>query len=110
MRFSKDIDNFLGLGVFRLFKSVHGVFWSFWKFLWGELVTFEVKEKCFHFTTCGAKESGNPGPLHIKPKAHVEEEEMSEDERRRSELPGDVVEGNPILSKPRSRREKAARH
>ena len=29
---------------------------------------------------CGAKEFGNPGPFHIKPKAHAEEEEMSEDE------------------------------
>ena len=28
---------------------------------------------------CGAKEFGNLGPFHIKPKAHVEEEEMSED-------------------------------
>ena len=33
---------------------------------------------------CGAKEFGNPGPLHIKPKAHAEEEEMSEDERKGS--------------------------
>ena len=59
---------------------------------------------------CGAKESGKPGSFHIKPKAHAEEEEMSENERRRSELPGDVVEGNPVLGKPRSQREKAARH
>ena len=29
---------------------------------------------------CGANESGNHDPFHIKPKAHVEEEEMSEDE------------------------------
>ena len=29
---------------------------------------------------CGAKEFDNPGPFHIKLKAHVEEEEMSEDE------------------------------
>ena len=29
---------------------------------------------------CGAKEFGDPGPFHIKPKAHAEEEEMSEDE------------------------------
>ena len=29
---------------------------------------------------CGAKEFGNSGPFHIKPKAHTEEEEMSEDE------------------------------
>ena len=35
---------------------------------------------------------------------------MSEDERRRSELPRDVVEGNLVLDKPRSQREKVARH
>ena len=59
---------------------------------------------------CGAKEFGNPGPFYIKPKAHVEEEEMSEDEQRRSKLPGDVAEDNLVLGKPRSRKEKAARH
>ena len=31
---------------------------------------------------CGAKESGNPDPSHIKPKTHAEEEEMSNDERK----------------------------
>ena len=35
---------------------------------------------------------------------------MSEDERRRFKLPGDVVEDNPVLGKPRSRKEKAAHH
>ena len=59
---------------------------------------------------CGAKEFGNPGPFHIKPKAHAEEEEMSENERRRSKLPGDVVEDNPVLGKSRSRKEKMAHH
>ena len=59
---------------------------------------------------CGAKEFGNPGPFHIKPKAHAEEEEMSEDERRKSKLSGDVVEDNLVLGKSRSRKEKAARH
>ena len=57
---------------------------------------------------CGAKEFGNPDPFHIKPKAHAEEEEMSEDERRRSKVPGDVAEDNPILGNLRSRKEKAA--
>ena len=51
---------------------------------------------------CGAKEFGNPGPFHIKPKAHAEEEEMSKNERRKSKLLGDVVEDNPVLGKPRS--------
>ena len=58
----------------------------------------------------GAKEFGNPGSFHIKLKAHAEEEEMFEDERRRSELPRDVVEGNPVLGKSRSWREKVTRH
>ena len=35
---------------------------------------------------------------------------MSEDEQRRSKLLGDVAEDNPVLGKPRSRKEKAARH
>ena len=59
---------------------------------------------------CGAKEFGNLGPFHIKPKAHVEEEEMSKDERRKSKLPRDVAEDNPVLGKPRSWNENAARH
>ena len=58
---------------------------------------------------CGAKGFGNPGPFHIKPKAHAEEEEMSEDEQKRLKLPGDVIEDNLVLGEPRSRKEKAAR-
>ena len=34
----------------------------------------------FSIGLCGAKEFGNPSSFHIKPKAHAEEEEMSEDE------------------------------
>ena len=59
---------------------------------------------------CGAKEFGNPGPFHIKPKAHAEKEEMFEDERRRSKLPGDIAEDNLVLGNPRSRKEKVACH
>ena len=59
---------------------------------------------------CGAKGSRNLGPFHIKSKAHAEEEEMSEEEQRRFKLPRDVVEDNFVLSKPKSRKEKAARH
>ena len=58
----------------------------------------------------GLKDLAKLNPFHIKPKAHVEEEEMSEDEQRRFKLPGYVAEDNPILGKPRSRKEKAARH
>ena len=35
---------------------------------------------------------------------------MFEDEQRRSELPTDVAEDNPILDKPRSRKEKATHY
>ena len=35
---------------------------------------------------------------------------MFEDERRRSKLPEDVVEDNPVLRKPRSQKKKATRH
>ena len=59
---------------------------------------------------CGAKDSGNPGPFHIKPKAHAEEKEMFEDEQRRFELPGDVAEDNFVLGISKSRKEKAACH
>ena len=59
---------------------------------------------------CGAKDSGNPDPFHITPKAHAKEKEMSEDEQRRSELPGDVADDNFVLGKPKSRKEKAACH
>ena len=51
---------------------------------------------------CETKEFGNPGPFHIKPNAHVEEEEMSEDERRRSKLPRDIAEDNPVLGQLKS--------
>ena len=59
---------------------------------------------------CEAKEFGNPDPFHIKLKAYAKEEEMSENERRRSKLLGDVAEDNPIHGKLRSRKEKAAHH
>ena len=57
---------------------------------------------------CGAKGFDNLGSFHIKRKAYTEEEEMSEDEQRRSKLLGDVAEDNPALVKPRSWKEKAA--
>ena len=51
---------------------------------------------------CGVKGFDNPGPFHIKPKAHAEEEEMSEDKQRRSKLLGDVAEDHPVLGELRS--------
>ena len=58
----------------------------------------------------GSKKLATPSPFHIKSRAHTEEEEMSENERRMSKLPGDVAEDNSILGKLRSRKEKAACH
>ena len=58
----------------------------------------------------GPKNLATSGPFRIKPKAHAEEEKMSEDKQRRSKLPGDVAEDNSVLDKPRSRKEKAAHH
>ena len=52
--------------------------------------------------SCGAKGIGNPGPFHIKPMAYTEEEEMSDDEQRKSRPPGYAVEDDPVLGKPRS--------
>ena len=57
---------------------------------------------------CGAKGFSNPGPFHIKSKVHAEEEEMFENEQKKSKLLGDVTEDNPVLGEPRSRKEKAA--
>ena len=51
---------------------------------------------------CGAKGSGDPGPSHIKPKAHAEKEEMPEDEQRESRLPGYTAEDDLVLSRPKS--------
>ena len=56
---------------------------------------------------CGAKGSGDSGPFHIKPKTHVEEEEMSEEEQREPRLPGYTAEDDPVLNRPKSRKGKA---
>ena len=58
---------------------------------------------------CGAKGSGDFGPFDIKPKAHTEEEEVSEDERRESRLLGYTAEDSPILDRPKSQKGKAPR-
>ena len=50
----------------------------------------------------GVKEFDNPGPPHTKPKAHVEEEEMPEDERRKPKLPRNIAKDNLVLGQPRS--------
>ena len=51
---------------------------------------------------CEAKESRDSDPFYIKPKAHAEEEEMPEDERRKPKLPRNITEDNPVLGQPRS--------
>ena len=59
---------------------------------------------------CRAKGIGGPCPFHIKPMAHAEEEEMSEDEQRTSRLSGYIAEDNLILGEPRSRKGKMSHH
>ena len=59
---------------------------------------------------CGAKWFGDLGPFHIKSLAHVKKEELSEDEQRKSKLPGYNAEDNPILGRSRSRKGKVLRH
>ena len=53
---------------------------------------------------CGAKGIGDPDPFHIKPMAHAEEEEMSEDEQRKSRPPVCDAEDDLVLGRPRSRK------
>ena len=59
---------------------------------------------------CGAKGIGDPNLSHIKPMAHAKEEEVSEDEHRKSRLSGHTAKDNPILGEPRSRKRKLPRH
>ena len=56
----------------------------------------------------GLKDLAKLGPFHIKPKAHVEEEEMSEDEQRESRLLGYTTEDDPVLGRPKSQKGKNA--
>ena len=58
---------------------------------------------------CGAKRSKNSSPFHIKPKANAEEEEMPEDEQRKSRLPGYTTEDDLVLGRPKSQKGKAPR-
>ena len=51
-----------------------------------------------------AKGIDDPGPFHIKPMAHAEEKEMSENEQRKSRPPGYAAKDNPVLGEPRSRK------
>ena len=51
---------------------------------------------------CGAKGIGDPNPFHIKPMAHAKEEEMSEDEQRKSRPLRYAIEDDLLLGRPRS--------
>ena len=57
-----------------------------------------------------AKGIDDPDPFHIKPMILAEEEEMSDDEQRKSRLPGYAAEDDPVLDKPRSRKGEVPRH
>ena len=50
----------------------------------------------------GVKELSNPDLLYFEPKAYAEWEETPENEQRKSKLPGDIVEDNPVLGQLRS--------
>ena len=58
---------------------------------------------------CGAKGSGDSSPFDIKPKAHVKEEEVSEDEWRESRSSNCTAEDDHILGRPKSWERKASR-
>ena len=46
-------------------------------------------------------------PISYRPMVHAEEKEIPEDERRKSRLPGDTAEDDPILGRLKSRKGKA---
>ena len=56
----------------------------------------------------GLKDLAKLSPFHIKSNAHVEEEEMPEDEQRESRLPGYTAEDDLVLDRPKSRKGKNA--
>ena len=59
---------------------------------------------------CEAKGIGDPGLFHIKPMTHAEEEEMFDDEQKKSRLPEYAAEDDPVLGEPRSRKGEVPRH
>ena len=70
---------------------------------------FKLDYTKLYIPYCGAKGSRDSGPFHIKTKAHAEEEEVPEDERRESRLLGYTAEDSLILDKPKSQKGKAPR-
>ena len=65
--------------------------------------------KRLYFKSVGLKDLAKPNPFHIRPKAHVEEEEMLEDEQRKSRLLGYTAEDDLVLGRPKSQKGKAPR-
>ena len=59
---------------------------------------------------CEVKGTGDPGPFYIKSMTYAVEEEMSDDEQRKSRLPGYATEDDPILGEPRSRKGEVPPH
>ena len=64
----------------------------------------------FYHASCGAKGIGDPGPFHIKPMAHAEEEEMSENEQKKSRPLGYAAKDDLVLGRPRSLKGEVPRH
>ena len=59
---------------------------------------------------CEVKGIGDPGLFHIKPMTHAEEEEMFDDEQRKSRLPGYAAEDDLVLDELRPRKGEVPRH
>ena len=57
----------------------------------------------------GLKDLAKLSLFHIRPKAHAEEEEMLEDEQRKSRLLGYTTEDDLVLGRPKSQKGKAPR-
>ena len=63
---------------------------------------FEEPDSRILRSYCGVKELNSPDPFHKGPKAHAKEEETPEDEQRKSKLPRDIAENNPVLGQRKS--------
>ena len=75
-----------------------------------QLPIVNFSQYIYIYIYCGAKGIGDPGPFHIKPMAHAEEEEMFENEQRKSRLPRYVAEDDLVLGRPRSLKGEVPRH
>ena len=71
---------------------------------------FTWNYKIYNYDNCGAKGIGDSGPFHIKLMAHAKEEKMFEDKQKKSRPPRCDAEDDPVLGRPRSRKEEVPRH